>query len=148
MGLSRPELQEAYTAQTVAIHERVPDGAYQGYVLPGTGREKLDNSLNNFLTLFWRGKVFYNSNETTAYLVNNTLIGEKFRAYVYRGPSNIDQERSIIIDYSFGSTWENGPLRHIRDEIRPLAPNVYLGAAFWDGRKHDYNLVYFALERK
>jgi len=59
-------------------------------------------------------------------------------AKVYKGPSWMDNKECIVLDYS-----ETSLVAHwIRDEIREVAPRVYLGKVYWDEKR----LIDFALE--
>ena len=53
------------------------------------------------------------------------------RARVYRDASWMDGHEAIVLDYSVGSL----PFRAIRDEIREVAPGLYLGVVYWVGAK-------------
>jgi hypothetical protein len=76
-------------------------------------------------TIFWQGKIFDPTHDT---LVNKiTPIGiHAIEARVYKGASWLDAKESIILDYSHTSfvAW------FVRDEIRELAPSLYLGQAY------------------
>ena len=76
----------------------------------------------------WRGKVFAPS---TADLKNKltpfSILG--IRASVYMGQSWLDGKNVIVIDYSKTSF----VAKKIRDEIREVAPGVYLGKV-WLGK--------------
>jgi hypothetical protein len=86
---------------------------------------------------FWQGKVF---DGKQGELINKILpFGMRaIRAKVYKGLSWVDNKECIVLDYSQTSVLA----RVIRDEIREVAPRVYLGVVFW-GRKKTIN---FALE--
>jgi hypothetical protein len=117
----------------------IPNGEGEGTAIvdPGTARApELAKLINHFA---WQGKIFDAKNKT---LVNH--IGpfglKAILAEVYVGKSLIDQKDCIVLDYSKTSL----VAKHIRDEIRQIAPNVYLGPVFWDTKK----LFFFALEFK
>jgi hypothetical protein len=57
---------------------------------------------------------------------------------VYFGPSLIDYKPAIIIDYSKTTLLAH----HVRDEMRLIAPNTYLGQTFWKSTP----LLHFALQ--
>jgi hypothetical protein len=57
---------------------------------------------------------------------------------VYKGPSWLDNKECIVLDYSETSL----VAEWIRDEIREVAPHLYLGNVYWS-KKH---LIDFALE--
>ena len=52
------------------------------------------------------------------------------RAKVYKDASWFDGEETIVLDYSKTSSWPP-----VRDEIREVAPGVYLGLVFWERRR-------------
>jgi hypothetical protein len=110
----------------------VGDG--RAIVAPGT---IVASGLEPLLHLVWRGKVFYP--ERGDLLNRITPFGILFaRAQVYRDASWVDGREAIILDYSIASL----PFRAVRDEIREVAPGVYLGVVFWVGAK----AINFALE--
>jgi hypothetical protein len=76
--------------------------------------------------LAWQGKVFHTDQ---AFLLNKiTPFGFKLvKAQVYRGESWIDGKEATILDYSKTSF----VAQKIRDEIREVAPGLYLGQAYW-----------------
>ena len=59
------------------------------------------------------------------------------RAKVYKDTSWFDQKECIVLDYSRTSF----VARKIRDEIREVAPGLYLGIVFWGRAK----LINFAV---
>ena len=74
----------------------------------------------------WQGKIF---DASRGELVNRIWpFGfPGIRAKVSRGPSWLDQKEAIILDYSETSL----VARKIRDEIREVAPDLYLGKVWW-----------------
>ena len=71
----------------------------------------------------WRGKVFDGADGT---LVNQWCGFRAIRARVYYGPSQLDGARSILMDYSETSwVWAD-----VRDEVREVAPGLYLGRMY------------------
>jgi len=115
---------------------QIPNGEAQGTALidPGTTKApEIAKLVNHFA---WQGKVFDAANGT---LVNHiTVFGFKaILAKVYPGQSLIDKKPCIVLDYS-----QTSIVAHwVRDEIRNIAPNVYLGPVYWDDKK----LFYFSL---
>ena len=59
-------------------------------------------------------------------------------AKLYKGPSWLDNKECIVLDYSETSLLA----QRVRDEIRMIAPNRYLGVVYW-GKKR---LINFALQ--
>jgi len=114
----------------------IPDGEAEGTAIvdPGTARApEFARLINHFV---WQGKIFDAKNKT---LVNHIgPFGMKaILAEVSIGKSLIDKKDCIVLDYSKTSI----VAQHIRDEIRQIAPNTYLGPVYWDTKK----LFYFAL---
>lgn len=117
----------------------IPDGEAEGTAIvdPGTARApEFARLINHFV---WQGKIFDAKNKT---LVNHIgPFGMKaILAEVSIGKSLIDKKDCIVLDYSKTSI----VAQHIRDEIRQIAPNTYLGPVYWDTKK----LFYFALQFK
>ncbi|MFF4759385.1 hypothetical protein [Streptomyces sp. NPDC001292] len=77
----------------------------------------------------WRGKVFspdgYLSNRLTPLDILSIV------AMVGPGPSLLDDQECIVIDYSHTSLVFGG----VRDEIRRVGPHLYLGLIWLFGRK-------------
>lgn len=101
----------------------IPDGVSDGVATnsPGTWRGWIKELLS---ALLWKGKIFDRENGT---LINRFPFGIKtFKAKVYYGESWLDGKPSIIVDYQDTS----GLVGWIRDEIRMVAPGLYLGLAY------------------
>ena len=91
--------------------------------------------------LVWQGKVFSPAQRDLKNKVSPFGL-KAIRAMVYVGDSWLIQgQKAIVIDYSKTSF----VAQKIRDEIRQVAPRLYLGKVFW-GHKHllDFSL---SLER-
>jgi hypothetical protein len=114
----------------------IPNGDAQGTALVDPG-STASAGFAKVVNLFgWQGKVFDAKNGT---LVNHIgPFGMKaILAKVYLGESLMDKKPCIVLDYSQTSL----VAKWIRDEIRNIAPNTYLGPVYWDEKK----LFYFAL---
>lgn len=127
LSLSQAELDELYRNSPVG---EIPTGDTIGtaIVMP-RGFGKIATPLIRLLA--WQGKVF---NPAQGDLKNKVSpFGVKsIRAKVYIGESwKVKGEKAIVIDYSKTSF----VAQKIRDEIRQVAPGLYLGKVFW-GRKH------------
>ncbi len=86
--------------------------------------------------LAWQGKVF---NPATGMLVNKItpLRLRRIRAKVYIGESWLDGAPATIIDYSRTSI----VARMVRDEVREVAPHLWLGKVFlWRWHAVDFLL--------
>ena len=119
LAMSSAELDTVYRqGASVAI----PEGRIRGTAIlsPGTRRTR---ALSRGARLMWQGKVF-EPGQTSA--VNRFFGMRVVRAQVYQGPSWLDGQPSLILDYSQTSrVYENN-----RDEIRQVAPGLYLGLMY------------------
>jgi hypothetical protein len=115
----------------------VPSGEAKGTAIidPGTAKSAEIAKLINLFA--WQGKVFDPQSGTLRNHI--TPFGLKaIIAKVYKGPSLLDKKDCVVLDYS-----DTSLVAHwIRDEIRLIAPNTYLGKVYWDNAP----LIHFALE--
>jgi hypothetical protein len=126
VGLSEQQLDDVF--------RRSPPGPVPVGVGVGTaivvGPSPVPALAARIAPLGWRGKVFDPSGHA---LVNR--IGpfglRAIGAVVTTGPSLLDGEPAIVLDYSRSSVLA----RAIRDEMREVGPGVYLGIVYWSGRK-------------
>ena len=138
MRMSRAQLDDLYRASATGS---IPEGDTLGTAIvgPGTWYEGLMACIARWF--LWQGKVFAPGG---AALINkiSVLSVQAIRAQVYKGKSWLDGGDSIIIDYSKTSRLA----RKVRDEVREVAPGVYLGKVYW-GLEEDKatRLVDFAL---
>ena len=114
----------------------IPRGEGEGTVLIDPGTE-LSEIAAKFVHIFaWQGKVF----DPEAGQLRNEISPFKIQAIVanvYKAASWFDGKECIVLDYS-----QTSLVAHwIRDEIREVAPGVYLGIVFWDKEK----LINFSL---
>jgi hypothetical protein len=128
LKMSQSELDELYTNSAIG---EIPDGDSKGTAIVGadTPLKKPISALIKFM--FWKGKVFYRDR---GFLLNKVfLFGSKLiKAQVYQGESWLDTgKEAIILDYSKSSF----VAQKIRDEIRQVAPGLYLGYAYWGKTK-------------
>jgi hypothetical protein len=130
---TRPELAELFGSGRVGA---IPDGRGRGTVLLGTGGLAARVTAGLAYALAWRGKLV---NARTARLLNilTPLRIEAIAAAIYKQDSWYDGAPCIVLDYSKTSF----AARRVRDEIREIAPGVFLGLVFW-GRRHvlDFSL--------
>jgi hypothetical protein len=115
----------------------IPDGEAKGtaIIAPGTKyTAHIAELINHFA---WQGKVF----DSQKGLLRNEILTLGMRAIIakiYKAPSWLDGKECIVLDYS-----ETSLLAHwIRDEIRLIAPRIYLGKVYWDRKR----LIDFALD--
>src|SRR5262245_49942498 len=103
----------------------IPDGPAKGtaIIAPGTTfSPEIAEAINVFA---WQGKTFDAQhgvlrNKISAFGLN-AIVAE-----VYKAPSWLDQKECIVLDYSKTSI----VAQWIRDEIRLIAPNAYLGKVY------------------
>jgi hypothetical protein len=115
----------------------IPDGRGRGTVLLGTGGRAARVAAALCYALAWRGKVV-NARRGRLRNILTPLGIQAIEASVYKQDSWFDGETCIVLDYSKTSLLA----RMIRDEIREIAPGVFLGLVFW-GRRH---VLDFALD--
>jgi hypothetical protein len=115
----------------------IPGGEAKGtaIIAPGTTyTQNMAEFVNHFA---WQGKIFDPAKGT----LRNKILPFGLNAIiakVYKGPSWMDGKECIVLDYS-----ETSLVAHwVRDEIREVAPRVYLGKVYL-GKKR---LIDFALE--
>jgi hypothetical protein len=135
--MSAGELDELYRRGAAAP---IAEGRIRGTAIlaPGTRRTR---TLSRGARLFWQGKVF-EPGQTTA--VNRFFGVSIVRAQVYQGPSWLDGSPSLILDYSQTSrVYANN-----RDEIRQVAPGLYLGLMYDRTTAPPALQMYFALEAR
>ncbi len=123
MKMSQAELDELYKNSPIGS---IPDGDSKGTAIVAAG-SLLGQILSSIIKLLvWQGKVFYRDQE---FLVNkiSPFRLKAIKAQVYRGDSWFCDGESIILDYSKTSF----VAQKIRDEIREVAPGIYLGHAYW-----------------
>jgi hypothetical protein len=115
----------------------IPDGSAKGtaIIAPGT---RFSEEIAEIVNLFaWQGKTF---DAKRGVLRNRILpIGlNAIVATVYKDKSWFDGKECIVLDYS-----DTSLVAHwIRDEIRCVAPNFYLGRVYWEKKP----LIHFALQ--
>ena len=115
----------------------IPNGPATGtaIIAPGT---QFSAPTAQIISLFgWQGKVF----DAAKGLLKNKILAfglEAIVARVYKGPSWVDSKECIVLDYSDTSI----VAQYIRDEIRLVSPNFYLGVVFWGKDR----LIHFCLQ--
>jgi hypothetical protein len=134
LTLTQAELDDLFRASPAGD---IPDGPAKGtaIIAPGTPYSAPISELINVFG--WQGKVF---DSTKGVLKNKILVFgfEAILARVYKGPSWLDGQECIVLDYS-----ETSVLAHyVRDEIRLIGPGFYLGKVYWS---HD-RLIDFCLQ--
>ena len=127
MKMSQAQLDELFRDSSVGD---IPVGEGDGTTLMAPGTELSELAAKLIHLFVWQGKVF---DPETGELRNKILpVGlQAIVARVYKDKSWFDGRESIILDYS-----QTSLVAHwIRDEIREVAPNLYLGIVYWDKDK-------------
>ena len=123
LKMSQSELDDLYRG--IESPGGIPVGTTQGTVglFPGRWIGKPLRAAARML--LWQGKIF---NATSSDLKNRISPARisAIRAKVYIGESWMDDKPAIILDYSKTSF----VARMIRDEIREVAPGLWLGKVF------------------
>ena len=134
LKMSQKELDDLFTKSEPGP---IPDGPAQGtaIIAPGT---VYSAEIAKFVNLFvWQGKTFDGAHGVLRNRISviglNAIVAE-----VYKGPSWLDGKECIVLDYSKTSL----VAQWIRDEIRLIAPKVYLGKVYWEKKR----LIDFALQ--
>ena len=134
LKMSQEKLDELFTESPVG---EIPDGEAKGtaIIAPGTS---FSDEIAEFISHFaWQGKTF----DKQKGVLRNRILPFGLNAIiakVYKAPSWLDGNECIVLDYS-----DTSLLAHwIRDEIREIAPNLYLGKVYWG--KH--RLIDFAID--
>jgi hypothetical protein len=130
----RDELATLFSSGRVGS---IPDGHGRGTVLIGTGGIISRLAAAGCYALAWRGKMVNARTERLKNILSPLNI-QAIEAVIYKQDSWYDGDPCIVLDYSKTSL----VARQIRDEIREIAPGVFLGLVFW-GRHH---ILGFALD--
>jgi hypothetical protein len=142
MPLDVPQLLKMSQQQLDDLFETsptgpIPDGEAKGTAIIATGTV-FTAEIAEFINLFaWKGKSF---DGKRGVLTNRILpLGlNAIVAEVYKDTSWLDKKECIVLDYS-----KTSMVAHwIRDEIRLIGPNFYLGKVYWDKSR----LIDFCLE--
>ena len=134
LAMSQAQLDDLFRASPAGD---IPNGPAKGtaIIAPGT---VFSEPTSQIINLFgWQGKVF----DSAKGLLKNKILAFGFEAIVarvYKGPSWLDNKECIVLDYSDTSI----VAQYIRDEIRLISPNFYLGVVYWGKDR----LIHFSLQ--
>jgi hypothetical protein len=115
----------------------IPTGPAKGTAIIASGTV-FSPEIAEFINLFvWQGKTF----DAQKGVLRNRILPlglSAIIAKVYKGPSWLDTKECIVLDYS-----ETSLVAHwIRDEIRLIGPDFYLGRVYWSNKP----LIHFCLQ--
>lgn len=134
MSMTQDQLDDLFKNSPAG---EIPNGAAEGtaIIAPGTAYSTAVAQIVN--TFGWQGKVF---DAKKGLLKNKVLMFgvEAIVARVYKDKSWLDGKECVVLDYSDTSILA----QYIRDEIRQIGPNFYLGKVYW-GKKR---LIDFCLK--
>jgi hypothetical protein len=126
LTLTEAQLNDQFRAATAGP---IPDGQAVGTAIVGAGTP-FTPALAEAVSLFvWQGKTFDGPHG----VLRNRILSlgvNAIVAEVYKGLSQFDGKECIVLDYSKTSL----VARWIRDEIRLIAPNLYLGLVYAHGK--------------
>src|ERR1017187_9459325 len=123
LAMSQAELDNLFTNSPAGP---IPDGSAEGTAIIATGTvfsKEIAKAINVFA---WQGKTF----DAQRGVLTNRISVLGFNAIVaevYTGESWLDHKECIVLDYSKTSIVAHW----IRDEIRQIGPNFYLGVIRW-----------------
>lgn len=134
-GMSWCALEELYRQ---APPGTIPAGYTRGRAIycPGAA---LTPARSKMTQTMWHGKHFCPADGT---LINQWCFGRAVRARVCYGDSWLDGKPSILMDYrGMSRVWSD-----VRDEVREVAPGLYLGLMYRCKSGQPRMKMFFALE--
>ena len=133
--MCREELDAVYQSGTAPS---IPAGKVRGTAIPSPG-SSLTPARSKATRVLWQGKVF---NPCCGTATNKFFGLRAVKANVYSGESWMDGKPALILDYSQTSF----VYADVRDEIREVAPGLYLGAMYEQRCCGPKLKMYFVLE--
>jgi hypothetical protein len=134
LTLNDAQLNDAFRA---GVADPIPDGSAKGTAIVANGTSFSPAIAEAVSRFVWQGKTFDRAHGVLRNRI--TVLGlNAIVAEVYKGQSLFDGKECIVLDYSKTSlvaSW-------IRDEIRLVAPRLYLGLVY----AHNKPTIHFALE--
>lgn len=134
LKMTQQELDDLFKASPPGP---IPDGEAKGTAIIAPGAV-YSPAVAEFINLFgWQGKTFDGKHG----LLVNRILAQGLKAIiaeVYIDKSWLDGKDCIVLDYSKTSLVAHW----IRDEIRLIGENLYLGKVYWDKKR----LIDFILE--
>lgn len=135
VNMSGPELDALYRGGAAV---GLPSGRLRGTALPAPGA-RANGLMSTGARLIWQGKTVDSSGQ----LATNRFFGlPMIQGQLYLGESWLDGGPALILDYADTSRL----YARNRDEIRQIAPGLYLGLMYGRTQPHPTLRLYFALE--
>ena len=134
LEMSQKQLDDLFIASPAGD---IPNGSAVGtaIIAPGTQYTQTIAEVVNYFG--WQGKVFDAQKGLLKNKVSQFHV-EAIVARVYKGDSWLDGKECVVLDYSDTSVVAH----YVRDEIRLIGPNFYLGKVYWA----DKRLIDFCLQ--
>jgi len=155
-SMSLDALDALYRAATVSTTMHAADGQLVGRMLAVRGLPgAVAGPLRRFAasrSFVWEGKTFQASSDTRGVGHNRVVVprvlGRQslFPFETRFGASAIDGKPTLILDYDLDVN--PGYIRHIHDEIREVAPGLFLGPAMWKTATGKALVMWFALDAR
>lgn len=155
-AMTLSELDALYRGATVSSTMRAADGALVGRMLavrglpgPIAGAVRRWAGSGSFV---WEGKTFAASSDTRGVGHNRVYVPRAlgrqnlFPFATSFGPSAIDGKPTLVLDYDLDAN--PGYIRPVHDEIREVAPGLFLGPAMWKSGSAKTLVLYFALDSR
>ena len=134
LQMSNQQLDQLFSG---SLAGDIPDGPAKGTAIIANDTQ-FSADIAEFVNLFaWEGKTF----DAKKGVLRNRILGFGLNAIVatvYKASSWLDNQECIVLDYSETSL----VAQWIRDEIRLIDPNFYLGRVYWKQKP----LIHFALQ--
>lgn len=154
--LTLTELDALYRGATVSSTMRAADGPLVGRMLavrrlPGG----IAGAVRNWAaspSFVWEGKTFQSASDTRGMGHNRVsiprVLGRQnlFPFATSFGASAIDGKPTLILDYDLDVN--PGFIRHVHDEIREVAPGLFLGPAMWKSGNEKTLVLFFGLDAR
>jgi hypothetical protein len=132
--MSSADLDALFSASPTG---EIPNGPAKGTAIVASDTV-FSPEIAEFISLFvWQGKIFDGPHG----VLRNRILPfglSAIVAEVYKAPSLLDNKPCIVLDYSKTSE----VAQWIRDEIRLIGPDFYLGRVYWSGKP----LIHFCLQ--
>jgi len=153
---SLDELDALYRDASVSSTMHAADGRLLGRMLTVRGIPgPLGGPLRRWAassSFLWEGKTFEASSDTRGVGHNRVsvprVLGRQnlFPFETLFGPSALDGRPTLILDYDLDVN--PSYIRHIHDEIREVAPGLFLGPAMWKGARDKTLVLWFGLDSR
>jgi hypothetical protein len=135
--MSRAELEDLYRCSELAP---VPLGYSPGRAFPPPGSGNVVRK-SKLIGLVWKGKVI----RPDGTMINRGPLGlEAVRARIYVGESWVDGRPTLVMDYCGMSRL----YPDVRDELREVAPGLFLGLTYRTNCPEPRVVMFFALDSR